>query len=236
MKTLTDMLSKGLSFYACLIITEGIYLCYPKYTMELNKIMQKGLNYFHIPYNEKTVNDLCFYALELKKWNSHINLTGLKELNRIVSELLYDAFFLYGYTHEMKSVLDLGSGSGILAIPIAILNENSEIISLDKSLKKIQFQRHIKRTMHLKNLTTLQGRAEALDPANVDALIVKGFGSIETILEKGGRHIRTGGCAYILKGKSEDRIIYRGFELDHVTPYALPGSDREYRLFIYKKI
>ncbi|MCX5806282.1 MAG: class I SAM-dependent methyltransferase [Proteobacteria bacterium] len=197
--------------------------------------MQKGLNFFNIQYNEKTVNKLCSYALELKKWNERMNLTGLKEINRIVSELLYDAFFLYGYMQEMKSILDLGSGAGILAIPIAILNENFKIISVDKSLKKIQFQRHIKRTMHLKNFTAAYGRVEALDSMEVDAMLVKGFGSIEAILESGGRHIRTGGCAFILKGKGEDQVIYRGFELDYVMPYTLPVSDREYRLFVYKK-
>jgi len=199
-------------------------------------MMQTGLNYFHIPYNEKTLNDLCFYLFELEKWNKHMNLTGLKELNRIVSELMYDAFFLYGYMKEMKSVLDLGSGAGILAVPAAILNENIKIFSVDKSLKKIQFQRHIKRTMHLINFATVHGKAEALDSINADALIVKGFGNIEVILEKGGRHIRTGGSAFILKGKGEDRITYQGFELNDVIPYVLPVSNREYRLFVYRKL
>jgi 16S rRNA (guanine527-N7)-methyltransferase len=204
--------------------------------MELDKMMQKGLNFFHILHNEKTVNDLCFYTLELKKWNRHMNLTGLKELNHIVSELLYDAFFLSGYMKEIKSVMDLGSGGGILAIPIAILNEDLKIFSVDKSLKKIQFQRHIKRTMHLKSFEAVHGRAETLDSKKVDALIVKGFGSIESILEKGGGHIRTGGCAFILKGKGEDKILYNGFELNSVIPYILPLSNREYRLFIFRKL
>jgi 16S rRNA (guanine527-N7)-methyltransferase len=203
--------------------------------MELDKIMQKGLEFFHIPYNEKIVNDLCTYALELEKWNGHMNLTGLKELNRIVSELLFDAFYLNGYMQEIKSVLDLGSGAGVLAAPIAILNENIKIISIDKNLKKIQFQRHIKRIMHLNNFAAVHNRAEELDSMEADAMIVKGFGSIEVILEKGGRHIRRGGCAFILKGKSEDPVILGGFELDRAIPYTLPISNREYRLFIYKK-
>jgi 16S rRNA (guanine527-N7)-methyltransferase len=204
--------------------------------MEFDKIMQEGLSFFHISYDGEIVNNLCFYALELNKWNGHMNLTGLKELNHIISELLFDAFFLYGYMNGMKSVLDLGSGGGILAIPIAILNENIKIISVDKSLKKIQFQRHIKRVMHLNNITAVHSRAEELDSMEVDAMIVKGFGKIEAILEKGERHIRTGGCAFILKGKNEDPIMFRGFELCHVVPYILPISNRKYRLFIYKKL
>lgn len=203
---------------------------------ELDKIVQEGLNYFHISYDEKTLKKLCFYILELKKWNGHMNLTGLKELNRIVTELLYDAFFLYGYMHGIKSALDLGSGSGILAIPIAILNEKFKIISVDKSLKKIQFQSHIKRVMRLKDFIAVHSRAEALDTMEADVMIVKGFGSIEAILKTGERHIRAGGFAFILKGKGEERIAYQGFELDDVIPYILPISNREYRLFIYRKL
>jgi 16S rRNA (guanine527-N7)-methyltransferase len=204
--------------------------------MELEKIIQKGLNFFNIQYDEKKVNKLCAYTLELQKWNERMNLTGLKDINRIVSELLYDAFFLYGYMHEMQSILDLGSGAGILAIPIAILNEDCKIISVDKSLKKIQFQRHIKRTMHLKNFTAAHGRVETLDSMKVDAMIIKGFGSIKSILDSGGSHIRTGGRAFILKSKSEDQVIYCGFELDYATLYTLPVSDRECRLFVYRKL
>jgi 16S rRNA (guanine527-N7)-methyltransferase len=203
---------------------------------ELDKIMEEGLNYFHISYDEKTLEKLCFYILELKKWNGHMNLTGLKELNRIVTELLYDAFFLYGYMHGVKSVLDLGSGSGILAIPIAILNEKTKIISVDKSQKKIQFQSHIKRVMRLNGFIAVHSRAEVLDPMEADVMIVKGFGSIEAILNTGERHIKAGGFAFILKGKGEERIAYQGFELDDVIPYILPISNREYRLFIYRKL
>jgi 16S rRNA (guanine527-N7)-methyltransferase len=202
---------------------------------ELDKIIQEGLNCFHILYDEKTVNDLCFYVLELEKWNEHINLTGLKEVKRIVSELLYDAFFLHGYMQERASILDLGSGAGILAIPIAVLNENLKIISVDKNLKKIQFQRHIKRIMHLNNFTAVHSRAELLDPIEVDAMVVKGFGRIEAILEIGERHIRKGGCAFLLKGKKGEPVLSQGFKLDHETPYVLPICNKERRLFIYRK-
>ena len=198
-------------------------------------MVMKGLNFFQIPYNGDRVNEICMYVRELKKWNQYMNLTGLKELDLIVSELLYDAFFLCGYMKEMKTVLDLGSGAGILAIPITILSENLKICSVDKSLKKIQFQRHIKRLVSLKNIVPVHDRAEVLEPMETDALIAKGFGSVEEILGKGGKHIRPEGYAFILKGKNEEPIEYPGFKLNNVIQYLLPVSDKAYRLFIYKK-
>lgn len=206
------------------------------YAMDLEKIIQKGLTAFHIPFNEGILKELCFYTLELKKWNEHINLVGLKDLELIVRELLYDTFFLYGYVRESKTLLDMGAGAGIVAIPLKILNEKMDIFSVDKGLKKIQFQRHIKRRMRLKGLTILQSRIEELEPIEVDSLAVKGFGDIKGILEKGGRHIRKNGHAFILKGTRDEPIDYQGFDLKDVIPYRLPMNEKAYRLFIYKKI
>ena len=203
--------------------------------MELEKMVQEGLQFFSISHNEKTVNNLSFYVRELNKWNEHMNLTGLKEMGRVVRELLYDAFFLYSRMEGIKSVLDLGSGAGILGIPLKILDENLEVFSVDKSMKKIQFQRHVRRIIPLKGFKPIHSRSEALEPLDVDALIVKGFGTIDGILEKGGVHIKSGGCALILKGKTDEPAGYQGFELEKAIPYSLPGSDKAYRFFVYRK-
>ncbi len=204
--------------------------------MDLDKIMERGLNFFHIEFDKKTIEGLLAYTLELKKWNTRINLTGLKELDKIAHLLLYDAFFLHGHIKKMGTIMDLGSGGGVLAIPLALLNQNMKIISLDKSLKKIQFQRHIKRILKLNNLSLIQGRSETLPSIEANALIVKGFGSIEAILKKGGGHINTGGSVFMLKSKKENPAEFIGFELKNTIPYTLPVSNRESKLLIYKKI
>jgi hypothetical protein len=84
-------------------------------------------------------------------------------------------------------------------------------------------------------LLRCHSRAEVLEPLEVDALIVKGFGTIEGILEKGGRHVKPGGWALILKGKTNEPAEYQGFELKKAIPYLLPGSDKTYRFFVYRK-
>jgi 16S rRNA (guanine527-N7)-methyltransferase len=203
--------------------------------MELEKMMQEGLRFFSISHDEKIVGNLSLYVRELNKWNEHMNLTGLKELKRVIRELLYDAFFLYSRMEGLKSILDLGSGAGILGIPVKILDENLKVFSVDKSMKKIQFQRHVRRIISLKDFEPIHSRAEALESLEVDALMVKGFGTVDGILEKGGRHIKTGGYALILKGKTDEPVEFEGFELEKTIPYRLPGSNKAYRFFVYRK-
>jgi 16S rRNA (guanine527-N7)-methyltransferase len=153
-----------------------------------------------------------------------------------VRELLCDAFFLTGRIKDRHSILDLGSGAGILAVPISIVNNNTTVFSIDKSLRKIQFQRHIKRILHLDNFTPVHGRAEEIFPIGVECLVVKAFGSIPAILEKGGPHLKAGGNALILKGKTEKATQVEGFTLERIISYELPAISKSYKLLTYKKV
>ncbi len=198
-------------------------------------MLREGLQFYSIPHDQKMLGGLNLYVRELIRWNARINLTGLKEPGQVIRELLYDAFFLCIRLNGIESVVDLGSGSGILGIPIKILNEDITVFSVDKSLKKIQFQRHIKRVVSLKQFYPIHGRAETLEPLGAEILIAKGFGTIDRILETGGRHIRHGGSALILKGKEDQPQEYDGFIAEQTIPYSLPGSGRAYRLFVYRK-
>lgn len=198
--------------------------------------IREGLESFHIDYDATDFKDLLFYMEELMKWNRKMNLTGIRDMETAVRELLYDAFFLKSHTEDEPSILDLGSGAGVLAIPLAILHKKVRIFSIDKSLRKIQFQRHIKRSLNLPEFTPLHGRAEEIEPIGVDSLVVKAFGSIPEILEKGGGHIRSGGRALILKGKKEEPVDWEGFLFTDVIPYELPVIAKSYKLLIYKKV
>jgi len=204
--------------------------------MKTEKSIREGLAHFHIDYGDRVVKDLLFYMEELMRWNKKINLTGIQDMELAVRELLYDAFFLKGHVRDDHSILDLGSGSGVVAIPLSILDADVDIFSMDKSLRKVQFQRHIKRTLHLDRLSPIHGRAEEMAPIGVDSLVVKAFGSIPEILDKGGIHIRPSGRALILKGKKEKPAEREDFLLEDTIEYELPVISKPYKLYIYKKV
>ena len=93
--------------------------------MKTEKNIREGLAHFHIDYNETVLKGLLFYMEELMRWNKKVNLTGIRDMERAIQELLYDAFFLKGHIQNDHSILDLGSGAGILAIPLSIIDENA---------------------------------------------------------------------------------------------------------------
>ena len=196
----------------------------------------KGLAFFGIPHDDAAVQKLTFYITELSKWNDRVNLVGYKDIRSIVRELLYDAFFLWGHAGESRRTLDLGSGSGIIAIPLKILSPEMEVCPVDRSLRKIQFQRHIKRSLGLDGFHPVHGRMEEIEPIGADSVVVKAFGPTEMILQMSRRHLVEGGRVFIVKGPAEEQAEAEGFALKSIVPYTLPGSGRKYRLFVYGKI
>ena len=199
-------------------------------------LIAKGLAAFGIEGSEETVSLLASYIDELERWGRTMNLVGLKEGGRIVEGLLYDAFFIRSRLPGAGSLLDLGSGSGVVAIPLAVLDPGRDIYSVDKTFKKVLFQRHIKRLLGLKGLQVVHGRAEDISPLSTDLLVAKAFGPAAEVLDKGGRHLVGGGRAFLVRGKDEKPTDHAGFTLEKDEIYSLPGHSPAYRLFVYKKV
>lgn len=196
----------------------------------------KGLEELGFEDEKSAIRDLSFYATELERWNRKINLTGKQTGEAIVSDLLYDAFFVFRYIRNKQSVLDMGSGAGILGICFAILDRGLRVVSVDASTKKIQFQRHIKRALGLGNITVYPSRIENLQPQGVDAVVAKAFGPTGDVLRKADRHMSANGQIFLVKGKSEPETEFPGFALEGAVRYSLSGSAKEFKLITYKKV
>ncbi len=184
----------------------------------------------------ETVARLASYVCELERWGRTMNLIGPKEAGRIVTGLVYDAFFIRSRIPDDGSLLDLGSGSGVVAVPLAVLDPKRSIFSMEKTLKKVLFQRHVKRLLGLDRLQIVHKRAEEAAPLGVDLLVAKAFGPAAAVLDKGGRHLVAGGLAFLVRGKGEKPAGRPGFLLERAESYSLPGSAGAYQLFVYKKV
>lgn len=204
--------------------------------MDLKGLIAETLEHFLISPGEAGLVSLVRYIEELERWGSRMNLVGLKDMERVCRELLADSFFLHAFVGDRRRLVDVGSGSGILAVPLAILNGSLEVLSVDKSLKKVQFQRHVRRTLSLTNLRPVGGRIEAIDPLDADGLVAKAYGTTGAILAASNRHLAAGGLTFVLKGKGQQDEDFPGHRLEKSLGYSLPGVARDYRLLIYKKI
>jgi 16S rRNA (guanine527-N7)-methyltransferase len=200
------------------------------------ELVRRGLLAFEIPADPSQVAAIATFIGELERWNRRINLVGLKSTPAIVKELIYDTLFLFTRIGKTASLLDLGSGAGVVAVPVSILDPGRHVYSLDKNLKKVQFQRHVKRLLNLSQLELVYGRVEEIPALHVDCLVAKAFGPVTGILQKAARHLEGGAYAYLVRGKSDKSPVPDGFSLENAEHYDLPGTNKEYQLLVYKKV
>ncbi|MBT0665060.1 16S rRNA (guanine(527)-N(7))-methyltransferase RsmG [Geobacter pelophilus] len=107
----------------------------------------------------------CFGRLteELLRWNSKLNLTSLKDMREIIIKHYLDSLTIYNLLPQGAIVLDIGSGAGFPSIPLKIVRNDLDILSVDSVLKKINFQKQIARLLGFEKFRPVHARLEALD-------------------------------------------------------------------------
>ena len=77
------------------------------------------------------------FKKETIKFNKKHNLISKKNTSKIIDEAIEEATALTKHLKQHKNILDIGTGSGLPGIPLAIFNENKTYICPKKATKKI---------------------------------------------------------------------------------------------------
>lgn len=153
----------------------------------------------------------------LLEWSARINLTAITDPNEIETRHFLDSLTcaLAIPPHEWKRsfrVLDIGSGAGFPALPLAIAFPHWHVTSLDATGKKIRFQREAATSLGLSNFDTVHGRAEELaqqpsERARYHLVTARAVAALPTLLEYCAPFTRPGGRIVMpKKGDLADEI------------------------------
>jgi len=126
---------------------------------------------------------LVAYLVLLQKWNAHFNLTAIHP-GRWVNELLLDALVAIPFVRS-GPVLDVGSGAGVPAIPLAIALPGIHFTLLDSNGKKTRFIKQVIIDLQILNVDVVQSRLEDFDPPAAFALITsRAFAALDLFVSK----------------------------------------------------
>jgi len=112
------------------------------------------------------------YLEELERWSASINLTALRRPADIVRDGFLDSLACDPLVPpETRRAIDIGSGAGFPAIPLAIARPALPFTLVEATRKKVTFLRHVARTLGLDRVQALHERAERLarEPAQAGA-------------------------------------------------------------------
>lgn len=133
------------------------------------------LNYFQADYNSDDEDKFEEYIKLLLKWNKSINLTGLKSYSEIVNNHLPDPIILSKLLPKNLIGVDVGSGAGVIGIPLTILRKDLEISLIEPNPKKSAFLKTAKKQLKLNKLEILAQKVEHLSSHIYDLAMARAF-------------------------------------------------------------
>lgn len=184
------------------------------------------------------------YVELLAKWNRTYNLTAIREPERMVTHHVLDALAVLPHLPDEAArpalrVLDVGSGGGVPAIPLAIARPSWHVVALDSNHKKGAFLQQAVIELRLPNVEVAVARVEDYrPPAPFDVVISRAFSDLATFVDAGARHLAERGQLVAMKGVFPDEEIAQlpaGFRVVATPSLSVPGLEAQRHLIVMER-
>jgi 16S rRNA (guanine527-N7)-methyltransferase len=140
---------------------------------ELQRTLEEGLSALSRPCAPDQLLELVELSTLLEQWSGRMNLTGHRSAVGIAKRLILDAAALLDLLPPFERLADLGSGAGFPGLPLAILEPEREFVLVEARERRHHFQREAIRRLGLRNVTSLRGRFEELEPLECGAVVAQ---------------------------------------------------------------
>lgn len=179
--------------------------------------------------------------------NSKVNLISKNDEKFLWEKHIFDSLsienFFEKYGQDFKTMLDIGTGGGFPAVPVAITYPEIEVYALDSIKKKINAIETIKSELDIKNLHTICDRAENIKE-KFDIITSRAVASLKVIAGYAAPLLKRDGYFIAYKSRKSDEEINDAAEIlknlhlkiTDIMEYDLPLEENFTRnLIILKK-
>ena len=131
---------------------------------------------------EEQISRLVKHYKLLCKWNERFNLTRITKPGEAAILNYAESLFGTRFIAQAKTMLDIGSGAGFPAVPIAIAQPEIDVSALEANQKKSLFLTEAKFELPLDNFRVITARLEDIDCRGYDLLTCRALDRAEAIL------------------------------------------------------
>lgn len=174
-------------------------------SLDAASIQKRAMELLAMELTEDQAQKLSRFADLLIKWNESYNLTSITSPKDVLDLHLVDSLALAKCSGDLlngsKTVLDVGSGGGLPAIPLAIVRPELEITMVDAVQKKTIFQRQAISMLRLKNIKAEHTRVEQIKHRTFDVITSRAFASLSDMIHLTEHLLAPGGVWLAMKGK-----------------------------------
>ncbi len=163
----------------------------------MKNYFEKGLEKIKIEYDEEKIDKSLKYLKLLQEYNSHTNITAIRNENDIIEKHFIDSLLLQTFLKkEDKKIIDIGTGAGFPGMVLAIFNSDKNFTLIDSIQKKTKFLELVKKELNLENVEIICGRAEEIIEKRretYDIGLCRGVSNLSVILEYEIPFLKVGG-------------------------------------------
>ena len=201
---------------------------------DLKSSLELGLAVLDLNLNEFQQGQLLAFLNLLEKWNQAYNLSGIRDIDQMVSYHLLDSLAIAPFI-DGSNILDVGTGAGLPGIPLAISFPEKKFMLLDSNGKKTRFLFQVKTELGLDNVEVFSDRVESFQcPRQIDIVLCRAFAAIGTAIEKTSHILNKQTRLLAMKGQYPDEELANlpaAFELTNSHELTIPGVEGSRHLF-----
>ncbi len=213
------------------------------------KYIADDLDALGLPLAGGQISLLRDYLEHLLRWNALINLSAVTAPAEMLTVHLIDSLAAIGPVAALAaeranqsvptyaahpamqvSVLDVGTGPGLPAVPWAIALPHTRVHAVDSVRKKVDTISEFIAKAPLPNLRATHARIETISEKH-DIVTSRAFSSLKTFVNTAGQCVKAGGMMLALKGKVPHEEIAElagtGWQVENVLPLQVPRLDAE---------
>ncbi|MBR1612759.1 MAG: 16S rRNA (guanine(527)-N(7))-methyltransferase RsmG [Succinivibrio sp.] len=180
--------------------------------------------------SEEQYDKLATLVELLAKWNNALNLTAIREIDKmVVLHILDSAVVSPLISDKGKNIADVGTGAGFPGLVLAILNPQKHFTLIDSVAKKLSFVRTAMVSLGLKNVTIINDRCENIKvEQKFDCILSRAFAPLCKIIEWCENLIDDNGLFVAMKANLEEgelNDLPENAEILENIPLLVPGLD-----------
>lgn len=164
------------------------------------------------PLSEQQAQTLIAFGEYLAEVNKTLNLTRIPT-SEYLSLHVMDSLSIAGVVElrNAKSLLDVGTGAGFPAVPLAVAYPKTAVTAMDARNKKLSFIADACARLGIRNVTTLHARAEQLAEQTprrtFDVVTSRALADYSVLIDWQLPFVAPGGCAVMLKSVNQAEEI-----------------------------